>query len=109
MVSSIKWAATGGEYVLIANIIKRLAAFGYPVSYPNTEMDLTACHLNGCPLDLKRMSKAGRFDLFHDINGIERNINRDTGKLSNAFRPRFASNTSAACCTGEECCSAERL
>lgn len=49
-------------------------------------MDLTATHLNGTPLRLA----ADDFNFAHDVFGIERHINRRTGKLQNCFLPRFA-------------------
>lgn len=55
------------------------------------QMDFTACHANGCPLDLERLSKADNFNFAHDAFGIARHLNRETGKLENFFRPRFAS------------------
>lgn len=44
-------------------------------------MDLTACHLNGCPLDLDGLLAADDFALAHDVQLIDRHLNRDTGKL----------------------------
>lgn len=54
-------------------------------------MDLTACHLNGCPLDLDGLLNAGQGDFMHDVAGIMRHINRRTGQLENCFLPRYAS------------------
>lgn len=53
-------------------------------------MDLTACHLNGCPLDLDGLIKADDFDFFHDVYGVRRHLNRTTGRLENFFCPRYA-------------------
>lgn len=65
------------------------------VKYPmlSARMDITACHANGCPLHLAAMlqgAKDNSFDFIHDLSGIYRNLNRDTGKLSNCFLPRFS-------------------
>lgn len=54
-------------------------------------MDLTACHANGCPLDLDRLLAADKFNFIHDVVGIARHIDRSTGRLQNCFTPRFAS------------------
>lgn len=57
------------------------------------EMDLTACHANGNPMDFTRLLEAHRTspqDFWHDINGVVANINRGTGKLQNFFVPRFS-------------------
>lgn len=58
-------------------------------------MNLTACHANGCPLDFARMAVADDFNLMHDVYGIDRHIDRETGKLGEMFRPRFASRKAA--------------
>uniref|UniRef100_A0A6M3JLK6 DUF6874 domain-containing protein n=1 Tax=viral metagenome TaxID=1070528 RepID=A0A6M3JLK6_9ZZZZ len=53
-------------------------------------MDLTACHLNGCPLDLQRLLAAEDFDFSHDVVGIRNHIDRRTGTLRDCFVPRMA-------------------
>ena len=53
------------------------------------EMDLTAVHANGCPLRLKDFLEAPDFDFSHDIVGIRRHLNRDTGQLEDCFLPRY--------------------
>lgn len=56
----------------------------------NLMMDLTACHANGNPLRLNDLLAADDFNVAHDVGGISRHINRDTGKLENCFSPRFS-------------------
>lgn len=53
-------------------------------------MDVTATHLNGCRLRLLDFLGAEDFSFMHDITGIGRHLNRETGKLENFFLPRFA-------------------
>jgi hypothetical protein len=58
-------------------------------------MDITACHANGCPLDLIRLLAADDFNFAHDVFGIEWHLDRiDTsptgGQLLGEFLPRFA-------------------
>ena len=53
-------------------------------------MDLTACHANGCALDLEGLLSASPSDLIHDVAGIMSHINRETGKLEDCFSPRYA-------------------
>lgn len=53
-------------------------------------MDVLACHCNGCKLNLEGLLKARDFDFNHDIHGIGKHINRETGKLENCFTPRYA-------------------
>lgn len=52
------------------------------------EMDLAAVHKR-YPLDLARMAKADDANLMHDIAGIARYLDRDTGELRDCFVPRF--------------------
>ncbi|WP_336764353.1 hypothetical protein [Asaia sp. VD9] len=53
-------------------------------------MDITATHANGLPLRLSDMLGADKFDFLHDIAGISKHLDRETGKLTEHFRPRFA-------------------
>lgn len=62
----------------------------------NTLMDLTAAHANGCPLRLRDLLDADDFNFAHDLYGIDRHLDRTTGKLTDMFRPRFAVQTGAA-------------
>lgn len=52
-------------------------------------MDLSACHAS-CPLQLEEMLKGTPFDFTHDIAGIYKHMNRETGELEGCFLPRFA-------------------
>ncbi len=54
------------------------------------QMDVTACHANGCRLKLHELMNAPDFDFAHDVFGIQRHIDRDTGKLGHCFVPRYA-------------------
>jgi uncharacterized protein DUF6874 len=53
-------------------------------------MDLRACHANGAPLDLSKLLAAPYADFGHDIFGIRRYLNRQTGELERCFVPRCA-------------------
>ncbi len=53
-------------------------------------MDIAATHANGCPLRLEELRDADGFNFAHDVLGIRRHLNRDTGKLEGHFLPRFA-------------------
>ena len=78
-------------------VIRKLAerahyfAFTQGVAYDiqDAEMDLTACHANGCPLRLNDLLTADDFNFVHDVFGIRRNLDRETGKLDKFFSPRF--------------------
>lgn len=54
------------------------------------EMDLSATHVCGCELKLKKLLEAKNGDFIHDIWGIMNQIDRETGELKNCFVPRFA-------------------
>jgi hypothetical protein len=53
-------------------------------------MDLTACHASGRPLDLDGLLAADDGNFGHDVFGIRRHLNRETGELGGCFLPRFA-------------------
>ncbi len=75
----------------IAVRASKLAAkngFKYPVL--DADMDLTACHANGNPLRLGPLLKADDGNFGHDVFGIMRHIDRETGKLGGFFSPRFS-------------------
>ncbi|MBM9400353.1 hypothetical protein JUN65_01935 [Gluconacetobacter azotocaptans] len=55
-----------------------------------TRMDLTAVHANGCPMDFVRLLDVSESDLMHDVGGIKRHLDRQTGKLEGFFLPRTA-------------------
>lgn len=59
-----------------------------PRSRVEIQMDLIATHANGCPMNFHRLWQADDFNLIHDVGGIERHLDRDTGKLLNCFLPR---------------------
>ncbi|PZP71805.1 MAG: hypothetical protein DI590_05960 [Methylorubrum populi] len=78
-----------------ARLIRLIAARAVETADPDlkrsqllVEMDLTATHLNGCPLRLRELLGAGDTNFWHDINGIERHLDRTTGQLGGFFSPR---------------------
>ncbi len=78
-----------GEIELILAIGKR--AVGLLGGKANTfTMDIQACHTHGCCLRLADLLEAGESDFLHDIVGIHQRVDRDTGKLSDCFLPRYA-------------------
>ncbi len=69
----------------------RDAGIEIPISFTATHnMNLNACHSNGCTLDMERMLEADPLDLLHDLAGIDAHINKSTGVLQNHFLPRYA-------------------
>lgn len=77
-------------------LIKKVATRAWPrvqklyASVLDLKMDLTATHLNGCPLDLEKLLNADDLNFFHDIYGIGEHLNRKTGQLTDCFVPRCA-------------------
>lgn len=53
-------------------------------------MDITACHNMGMKLKLRQLAFADDFNFAHDVFGIARHLNRETGAIEDCFVPRFA-------------------
>lgn len=62
---------------------------GSRVRKQDVAMSVTACHANGCPLDLVRLLKADDGNFAHDVFGICRHINTKDGSLNDGFSPRY--------------------
>lgn len=84
--SAISFRIKPEEQTLVSAIIKRCKPRSGEAM--NLSMDLIAAHANGCPMDWQKLLDAPNFDFWHDINGIQRHINRDTGQLEDCFLPR---------------------
>lgn len=92
---SVKWGLTRGEMMLVGRIVRRAYreletiedAYGEPA---DLSMDIEACHNNGCKLDLGKLLHAPAFDFAHDIYGIHKHLNRETGEMQHCFLPRCA-------------------
>lgn len=91
----INWTVKPEDRQVITEIAKRATALAakHDGVYPMLEaqMDVTAAHANGMPLCLDRLLAADDFNFAHDVFGIRRHLNRQTGQLENFFVPRFAS------------------
>lgn len=94
MTKTISFNTTEKEFDLIAKIADRALVIterlGIDYSRQTCLMDLTATHANGRKLRLAELAEAPDGDFAHDVLGIRRHLNRDTGKLENCFVPRFA-------------------
>ena len=89
-----KFNSTRQELALIGAIVQRARDVTPSGAAMHSALDLVmsmdACHSNGCRLDLQRMTKASRIeDVAHDVFGIHRYIDKETGKLTDCFLPRF--------------------
>lgn len=95
----INWNLPNAEARIITAITRRareLSENPARFDFIECEMDITACHLNGCRLDLERLLAADDFNFLHDVYGIQRHIDRETGKLGDCFLPRYARRTEDA-------------
>lgn len=89
----VSFDATSADKALVRGIARRarelLLEHRIDRDVLDIQMDLLATHANGCPMDFVRLSEADDFNLMHDVIGINRHLNRDTGELMNCFLPRF--------------------
>lgn len=95
--SEISFKIGNAERVLVENIAERARALDVKVnpdikrtSLLTWQMDIIACHANGCPLDLVKLAQFGDADFAHDVFGIARHLDRITGELKDCFCPRCA-------------------
>jgi len=91
---AVRFDVTKEDVLLIGEIADRAEGVyerqGVPLNRIPFMMDVTAVHQNGCPLNLKGLLAADAFDFSHDIAGIVRHIDRETGELAGGFLPRYA-------------------
>lgn len=91
----IRWQISREDHRLVRQIVARaeassIACGGRVFDRRDLEMDIAATHCNGCPLRLADLLTADDFNFAHDVWGIWRHIDRNTGRLLNHFLPRFA-------------------
>lgn len=88
----VNWDCNKKDRRVIAEIVKRAAKIYKEAKVKrdpvDIDMDVTACHVNGNPLDLPKLLAAPEFDFMHDIGGIAKHIDRETGELKDHFLPR---------------------
>lgn len=92
---TVKFTYDATERRLIRKIAARAWALDGRLKRLSTEMDLAATHANGCPLRLADLLEADDFNLMHDVYGIARHLDRETGRLTDHFWPRFAAKETA--------------
>jgi hypothetical protein len=86
----IDWGKANREDHFKAAAIADRVLESVPAEKSQVVMDIIACHVSGCPLDLDRLHGAAESDLLHDVCGIARHLDRQTGKLTDCFVPRYA-------------------
>ena len=91
---TVSFDVDGEDHDLILDVVDRAMKLAkkLKVNYSpdDCEMDLSACVANGNPLRLADLLKADDGNFGHDIFGIRRFLNRETGQLEGHFRPRFS-------------------
>lgn len=94
MRKQISFKTTKAEFDQIAKIADRVEnlakRYGADYNRQTCLMDLTATHMNGCPLDLGGLLAASDGDFVHDVWGIRIHLDRETGELKDCFIPRYA-------------------
>lgn len=88
----VSFDVSAADAQLIARLADRAARmYGLSVEKRQViEMDVTATHANGCLLDLQKLLDADDFNFSHDVAGIYRHLDRETGALTWCFLPRCA-------------------
>lgn len=91
---SVSFAVSPADSEIIRQIVDRAQTnarrAGARFDRLGTWMDLTAVHANGCPLRLADLLNADDFDFNHDVFGVIRHLDRNTGQLRDCFLPRTA-------------------
>ena len=93
--SKVNFNAKDEDIEIIISIAKRAAKLHQTADLGRLDqiglqMDITATHLNGCPLKLKELLNADDINFVHDVFGIQTALDRSTGKLKYCFSPRFS-------------------
>lgn len=89
-----KFTTTPQEFDLIEQVCARYATLALEHGFKPYDdhmsrvMDLSAVHSNGNPMDFEKLLAAPEFDFMHDIDGIMRHLDRNTGTLQDFFSPR---------------------
>ena len=91
---AINWKVSKEDWQIIHKITARAFSI-WKLDRVTLEMDLIATHLNGTPLRLKEFLEADNFNFGHDVFGIQEHIDRNTGKLTRCFLPRFYDHQAA--------------
>jgi hypothetical protein len=92
---AIDWSKTTREDLeIIEEIVDRacrlITVTGAPMpTKMDLLMDIEAAHIV-CPLRLNDLLGASDSNFAHDIGGIRRHLNRETGELEGCFLPRYA-------------------
>jgi hypothetical protein len=67
---------------------------GVRYEFMDADMDISAAHMSN-PMRLGELLGADDGNFAHDVFGIRRHLNRETGKLEDCFSPRFSARVAA--------------
>lgn len=87
----IDWSkTTKKENALIIAIAKRAYKLLGDLSLTVTQLNMyvAATHIYSGPLNLQRLLDSDDSDMIHDLSGIMRHLNKETGELTDCFVPR---------------------
>jgi hypothetical protein len=87
--AEVSFAVSADDRELVTRIVQRASGMWGSFDKLSLTMDIEACHANGNPLRLADLLAADDFNFSHDVAGINRHIDRNTGKLMDCFVPRF--------------------
>lgn len=98
----VSYHCTRAEKDAIHQVVARLVALcalhGRPIGATQQlaiELDITACHCNGRPLNLAMLATLDDAALLLDVTGIREHIDRRTGRLQGDWEPHCALPLSA--------------
>jgi len=87
---TINWTISKEDAAIVRKIAERAVKAEPALFMGDVVMDITATHANGCPLNLAKMLLFDDFNFNHDLYGIHRHLDRNTGELTRCFLPRCA-------------------
>ena len=94
IIDNIKFTDDTNDIMLIEKIMHRATKLT-DRSPSGLFMDISATHASH-PLDLQRLLDSDDFNFLHDIFGIQKHLNRETGLLDGCFCPRFTAKYTGA-------------
>jgi hypothetical protein len=86
---NINFTTTREDAEIITAIVSRAVKEDSRLDPTTLMMDLSAANANDCGLRLADFLAAPDYDFLHDVYGIYRHMNRETGKLEGCFIPRY--------------------
>ena len=75
---------------VIGEIVNRAVTINPSYNKTTVMMDLLVLYDNRLKMRWEELLNAPALDFMHDINGINRHLNRNTYKLEDGFCPRYA-------------------